>query len=131
MGTEAQSSPAMFWAGWVVTGLVVLFLAFDAVTKVLKVAPVVEATEKLGYSADAVRGIGLLLMVCTAVYAAPPTAVLGAVLLTAYLGGAVATHVRAGSGMFPIAFSAGFGALVWAGLILRDPRLLWVVLLRQ
>ena len=90
-------------AGGVITALVVLFLAFDGVTKIIKVAPVVEASEKLGVPSYTLFGIGSLLLVCTAVYAIPQTAVLGAILLTGYLGGATAIHVRAGSGVFPIA----------------------------
>jgi len=124
-------SSAMLWAGGIVTGLVVLFLTFDGVTKVLKVAPVVEASGKLGVAPSTLLGIGVVLLTCTAIYAFPRTAVLGAILLTAYLGGAVAIHVRAGSGAFPVAFSIAFGALVWVGLVLREPRLLWTILLRH
>ena len=72
-----------------------------------------------------------MLVACTAIYAIPQTAVLVAILLTGYLGGAVAIHVRAGSGAFPIVFSIAFGVLAWVGLILREPRLLWTILLRQ
>ena len=72
-----------------------------------------------------------MLLACTAIYSIPQTAVLGAILLTGYLGGATAIHVRAASGLFPIAFSIAMGVLAWAGLVLRDPRLLWTILLRQ
>ena len=130
MPTETSSS-AMFWAGWVVSGVVILFLVFDGGTKVLKVAPVVEACDRLGLTSNTVLGIGALLLACTALYAIPRTAVVGAILLTAFLGGAVATHVRAGSGLFEIAFSIGFCGLAWLGLVLREPRLLWTILLRQ
>ncbi len=75
--------------------------------------------------------IGILLLACTAIYAIPPTAILGAILLTGYLGGAVAIQVRAGGGAFPLSFSIIFGLLVWVGLILREPRLGWLVVLRQ
>jgi hypothetical protein len=75
-------------------------------------------------------GIGIVLLVCSAIYAVPQTAVLGAILLTAHLGGATAIHVRAGSGVFPIVFSIAFGVLVWVGIVLREPRL-WAILLRH
>jgi hypothetical protein len=134
MPTDTQLTPlsnGAIWTGWIITGLVVLFLVFDGVTKVIKVAPVVEASERLGVPQHAILGIGVVLLVCTAIYVIPQTAVLGAILLTGFLGGAVAIHVRAGSGAFPIAFSIGFGVLAWVGLILREPRLLWTILLRQ
>ena len=118
------------WAGAVIAGLVVLFLVFDGVTKILRVAPVVEASKKLGLPAESLRSIGLVLLACTAIYAVPKTAVLGAILLTGYLGGATAIHVRAESGWFPIVFSAGFGVLAWTGLLLREPRLLATILHR-
>src|SRR5688572_30686673 len=77
------------WTGIVITGLVTLFLAFDGVTKVIQVAPVVKASEKLGLPSDSVVGVGVVLLACTAIYAIPKTALLGAILLTGYLGGAV------------------------------------------
>ena len=117
--------------GATITALVVLFLAFDGITKVLRVAPVVEARERAGIASDLVRGIGLLLLACTAVYVIPRTAILGAILLTAFLGGATTLHVIARSGLFPIVFAIGFGVLVWVGLILREPRLARWILLRQ
>jgi hypothetical protein len=134
MPTELQPSsisPAMLWTGRVITTLVILFLVFDGVTKVIKVGPVMEACEKLGLSQPTAVAIGLLLLACTAVYTIPPTAVLGAILLTAYFGGAVMTHVRGGNGAFPIVFSIAFGVLTWVGLVLREPRLWWTILLRQ
>jgi hypothetical protein len=134
MPTETPPLPVstgLLWAGWIVTGLVVLFLTFDGVMKVVRADPAVEGTVKLGVPDDAVVSIGLVLLAVTAIYASPPTAVLGAVLLTGYLGGAAAIHVRAGSGAFPVAFSIGFAVLAWVGLVLRDPRLFWTILLRQ
>ena len=124
-------SNGLLWAGWIISGLVVLFLAVDAVMKVIEAKPAVEASGQLGVPVDTLVGIGVVLLACTAIYAVPPTAVLGAILLTGYLGGATAIHVRAASGVFPIVFSAGFGVLVWVGLVLREPRLLWTILLRQ
>jgi hypothetical protein len=113
------------------TGLVVLFLAFDGITKVIRVAPVVEACQKVGIASDLVTGIGLLLLACTAIYVIPKTVILGAILLTGYLGGAVTVHVMARAGNFPIFFAIGFGVLVWTGLALREPRLVRLILLRQ
>ena len=134
MQTSAELSSVskvMPWLGAGLTGLVVLFLAFDGITKVMRVAPVMEACQKMGIGPDMAVGIGILLLACTAIYVTPKTAILGAMLLTGYLGGAAATHVIARSGIFPIAFSIGFGVLVWVGLILREPRLVRWILLRQ
>jgi len=134
MPTDLQPSSlsnVLLWTARIITGLVVLFLAFDGVAKIIKVAPVLEACEKLGIPPHTIVGIGVLLLVCTAIYSVPQTAVLGAILLTGYLGGAAAIHLRAGSGAFPIAFSITFGVLAWVGLVLREPRLLWTILLRQ
>lgn len=134
MAPETQIVPpsrGVYWTGWVITGLVVLFLAFDGVTKIITIAPVIEASEKLGVPRETLTGIGFLLVTCTAFYTIPQTAVLGAILLTGYLGGATAIHVRAQSGAFPIAFSVVFGVLVWVGLVLREPRLFWTILLRR
>ena len=108
------------WAGRVVSALVVAFLAFDGITKAMTVEPVVEATTRLGYPAGSVFGIGLTLLVCTAFYAVPRTAFLGAILLTGYLGGAVATQVRVEDPWF--LFPAFLGVLAWGGLFLRDGR---------
>jgi len=134
MQTDAQPvilSKPMLWAGGIITSLVVLFLAFDGVTKIIRVAPVVEASEKLGLPPYTILGIGIVLLACTIIYAVPQTAVLGAILLTGYLGGAAAIHVRAGSGVFPVVFSIAFGVLAWVGLVLREPRLFKMILLRQ
>src|SRR5688572_14488017 len=123
----SSASKIMPWIGSGLTGLVVLFLAFDGITKIMRVTPVMEACQKMGIDPDMAVGIGILLLACTATYVTPKTAILGAILLTGYLGGATATHVIARSGIFPIAFSFGFGVLVWVGLILREPRLVrWI-----
>jgi hypothetical protein len=106
------------------TVLAVLFLVFDTVIKVLAVAPAVEGTTALGYPASAVRVIGLIELVCLVAYLYPPTAVLGAILFTGYLGGAIATHVRVGSPLLThILFPIYVAALLWGGLYLREPRL--------
>lgn len=127
----ATVSKAQVLTGGIITVLVVLFLAFDSVAKIIEAAPVVKASEQLGLPPNTTVGIGILLLVCTAIYAIPKTAVLGAILLTAYLGGATAIHVRAGNGVFPVVFAIVFGVLVWVGLVLREPRLLRIILLRE
>jgi hypothetical protein len=91
--------------------------------KLVKPAPVVEATVRLGYPESVILGLGVVLLLCTALYLIPRTSFLGAILLTGYLGGAVATQVRVGDGLFPIFFPVILGALLWAGLFLRDDRL--------
>ena len=111
------------WVGRVVSWLVAAFLLLDGVAKLFKPAPVVEGTLKLGYSESVIVPLGVVLVACTILYLVPRTAVLGAILLTGYLGGAVATHVRAADGVFPIVFGVIFGVLVWLGLYLRDARL--------
>lgn len=124
-------SKAMPRVGAILTGLAVLFLAFDGITKVIRVKPVMEACQKMGISPGTAVGIGILLLACTAIHVTPKTAILGAILLTGYLGGAAAAHVIARSGTFPIVFAIGFGVLVWTGLVLREPRLVRWILLRQ
>jgi hypothetical protein len=97
-------------------------MVFDGVIHVLKPTPVVEAFAQLGYPLGVSVGLGIVELACTALYAIPRTAALGAVLLTAYLGGAVATQVRIGAGVFPTIFPVILGAILWTGLALRDAR---------
>ena len=122
-----KSSPsvsrAALWTGRVLSALPALFLLFDGAMKLVKPEPVVKATLEMGFSENVILPLGIVLLVCTVLYLLPPTAVLGAILLTGYLGGAVATHVRAGHGAFQTLFPAIFGALLWGGLFLRDERL--------
>jgi hypothetical protein len=126
MQSETQPAPVSkgaLWTGRVLSALPALFLLFDGAMKLVKPAFVVEATVQLGYSESVILPLGIVLLVCTVLYLIPGTAVLGAILLTGYLGGAVATHVRAGDGPFEILFPVVFGALLWGGLVLRDERL--------
>lgn len=116
-------SKGRLWSGRILGGLPALFLLVDAIMKLVKPAPVVEATVNLGYPESVIIGIGVVLLICTILYLLPKTAVLGAILLTGYLGGAVATHVRVGEGWFSILFPVIFGVLLWGGLWLRDERL--------
>ena len=111
------------WTGRALSGLAVLFFLFDGGMKLFKPPVVVESTLQLGYPESAIIGIGAVLLACTLLYVIPRTAILGAVLLTGYLGGAVATHVRVAGPWFNILFPVACGAVVWAGLYLRDRHL--------
>ena len=116
------SKPAL-WTGRVISGLMVAFMVFDAVIKLMKIKPVLEASARLGLPLDVTVDVAVVLLVCVVLYVIPRTAVLGAVLLTGYLGGAVAIHARAGSSLFgETLFPVYFGVLVWLGLYLRDLR---------
>ena len=116
-------SKAMLWTGRVMSALPALFLLFDGGMKLVKPEFVVKTTTDLGYAESVIVPLGIVLIACTVLYLIPQTKVWGAILLTGYLGGAVATHVRAGQGPFEILFPVIFGALLWGGLTLRDARL--------
>jgi hypothetical protein len=116
-------SKVALWTGRVLSTLTVLFLLFDAFGKFAKPAQVTDAFSRLGLPISTSMTIGVLLTVCTILYAIPRTAVLGAVLLTGYLGGAVAIQLRAGSPTFETWFPVIFGALAWLGIYLRYPAL--------
>jgi hypothetical protein len=118
-------------AGYIISILVILFLAADGVMKLFKPSFVVEATTKLGYAENQIVPVGIVLLVCVVVYMNPKTSVLGAILLTGYLGGAVASHLRAGDNWFAVLFPVVFGALAWIGLYLRDPKLRELAPLRR
>jgi hypothetical protein len=123
-----MTSRTVTWAGRAASGLVGLFLLFDAVIKILRLSFAVEATTQLGYPADAVFPIGVIELVCLALYVIPRTSVLGAILLTGHLGGAVATHLRIGSPLLGFTlFPLYVAALLWGGLYLRNERLRTVV----
>jgi hypothetical protein len=123
-----MESKAALWTGRIISGFIVLFMLFDAGAKVVRFAPYVEGTTKVGYSASLVVPLGILGLFCTIIYAIPKTSVLGAILMTGYYGGATATHVRAGQAFW---FPVVFGILVWLGLYLRDARLRALVPLRS
>lgn len=128
--TAAVSRTAL-WAGRIISALPILFLLMDGIMKLFKPAFVVDATVWLGYPENIIVPLGIVLTICTLLYAIPRTAILGAVLLTGYLGGAVATHVRLSEGLFPVIFPIIIGALIWGGLWLRDVRLRALIPLRQ
>lgn len=120
------NSKAATWAGYVLSGLVILFMVFDGAIKLVPLDVVIESSSVLGLptSSSFARGLGILGLVCTALYTYPRTSVLGAVLLTGYFGGTVLTHLRAGSPIFShLLFGVYLGILLWAGLYLRDERL--------
>jgi len=121
--TRAETSRRALWTGRVLSGLAAAFLLFDATGKLLELAPVVEGTTQLGYPVSVIRLIGLIEIACLALYLLPRTSVLGAILWTGYLGGAIATHVRVGSPLLThTLFPIYVAALLWAGLWLRDRR---------
>src|SRR5262249_31995936 len=129
---RSSSSRGSIWTGRVLTILSTLFFLMDAVMKLMKPAFVVDATVKLGYQESAIQGLGGALLVCTILYAIPATSVFGAILLTGYLGGAVATNLRAGTPLFSnVLFPVYFAIILWGGLYLRDKRLRELVPLRS
>ena len=128
----APVSKKMVWTGRVISVLVVLFLLFDASLKLLRLAPALEATAKLGYRVSVVFPLGIVLLVCTVLYAIPHTSVLGAILVTGYLGGAVATNVRVSNPLFGYTlFPVYVALLLWGGLYFRDERLRALIPLRK
>jgi len=125
-------SKGSLWAGRILSALVILFLVFDSVLKFFKPAVVVEASAKLGLPMSLCIPIATILLVCTLLYAIPQTSVLGAILLTGYLGGAVLTQIRVGDPLFShVLFPTYVGALLWLGLYLRDTRLRALLPLRS
>src|SRR5438270_13475635 len=132
MQSPAQTtsvSKQSLWAGRIVSALTMAFLLFDSSLKVMKLAPAVEATARLGYPPGLVRPLGIAELVCLAVFVIPRTSTLGAILLTGYLGGATATQVRMEDPwlFFPVLV----GVLVWVGLFLSDPAIRAPLPLRQ
>jgi hypothetical protein len=122
----ASASSGLVWTGRALSGLVVLFLLFDGAIKLVPLQVVIDTVIPLGWPAEAVtwRALGVVLITATLLYAHPRTAFPGAILITAYLGGAVAAHVRVGSPLFShILFGVYVGIALWAGLWLRDPRI--------
>jgi hypothetical protein len=119
------SKPAL-WLGRILSGLVILFLLFDGAIKLVPWPVVTETMDRIGYgsSETLARSLGIITIVCTILYAIPPTSILGAILLTGYLGGAMASHLRIGSPLFShILFGFYLGLMVWGGLWLRDKSL--------
>lgn len=131
MKIDTQNSPVskkMLWAGYIMSALPVLLLLFSGVMKLIKPPPVVEGFGQLGLPESLAMGLGILELACTAAYVIPRTAVLGAILLTGYLGGATLTHLRVGD---PFIMPVVVGAILWGGLFARDPRLHALIPLRR
>jgi hypothetical protein len=126
-GAEAG---AVVVVGRALSGVAALFLLFDGAIKALQLPPAMEATTQLGYAPSTVLPLGVVELVCLAIYLWPRTAVLGALLFAGYLGGAIATHVHNGSSPFQLIFPALLGALLWGGLLLREHRLRALIPLR-
>lgn len=115
------------WTGRILSGVVIVFLLFDGIIKLIPIAPVIEAMQQLGYTGNqtlVARGLGVLTLAIVVLYAIPRTTILGAILLTGLLGGAMATHLRVGSPLFThLLFGLYLGLMAWGGLYLRDDRL--------
>jgi hypothetical protein len=117
------TSKPMLWTGYALSTLPALFLLFDGAMKLVKPEFVVKGTVELGFPESAIVPLGIVLIISTLLYLLPQTKIIGAILLTGYLGGAVATHVHASHPAFNILFPVVFGILLWGGLYLRDARL--------
>jgi hypothetical protein len=128
-------SNASLWTGRVLSGLVIVFLLFDGIIKLIPIAPVIETLQQLGYGENltgVARGLGVLTLAIVVLYAIPRTAILGAILLTGLLGGAMATHLRVGSPLFThLLFGLYLGLMAWGGLYLRDERLRALIPMRS
>ena len=128
--TSSASTPKwMLWTGRVLTGLITAFMVFGGIVNLLKPQFVIEGTKQSGFAESTIVPLGVTVLIISILYAVPRTAVLGAILLTGYFGGAVATHVRLGDGMLLV--PAVFGVLVWLGVYFRDARLRALVPLRR
>ena len=125
----APVSKTVLWAGYILSALPALLLIFSAIMKLLKPAPIVEGFAKYGYPETLIITLGIVELACAIIYLIPRTSVLGAILLTGYLGGATATNVRIGDPSFFMPVIVG--VLVWGGLYLRDPRLRALIPLRS
>jgi hypothetical protein len=137
MPTIAQEAPTArpaLWPGRVLSGLVIVFLLFDGAIKLVPWPVVTETMDRIGYgsSENLARSLGVITIACTILYAIPPTSILGAILLTGYLGGAMASHLRIGSPLFShTLFGFYLGLMLWGGLWLRDRRLRKLIPLRR
>jgi hypothetical protein len=123
--TLGGRSPSALWSGRVLSGLAVAFMLFDGGIKLVPLSVVTETMAQIGWPAtqEMARGLGILALLCTAFYAVPRTSLIGAILLTGYLGGAIATQLRIGAPLFShILFGVYLGLIVWGGLVLRDGR---------
>jgi len=127
----ASGSKGMVWTGRAISTLVVLFMLFDSITKIMKVKYVIEASAKFGISVNTLAGMGYALLISTVFYVIPQTSILGAILIASYLGGAVCANILVHSPVFNSAFAITFGVLAWLGVWLREPRLRALAPLKQ
>jgi len=122
--TAAPASSKMLWTGRILTAFVVLFMLFDSIIKLIEIAPVTESFAQLGYPNNVARLIGGIELICTTLYVIPRTSVLGAILLTAVMGGAISSHIRVEDPLFShTLFGVYLGLFIWGGLFFRDERL--------
>jgi hypothetical protein len=122
--TRRVDASKTLWAGRALSGITILFMLFDAAGKLALESHVIDATTQIGYPVAAIRPIGVIALLCTILYAIPRTAVLGAVLLTGFFGGAMASKIRVDAPLFSsILFAVYLGIIAWGGLYLRDERL--------
>jgi hypothetical protein len=125
-------SKKKLWVSRILIAVPVLFMLIDGITKLMMIPPVMEASKRLGFQPNIIPVIGIILLVCTILYLIPRTSILGAVLLTGYLGGAVVTNLRIESPLFSnTLFPVYFGILIWGGLYLKDSRLSIIFPLRK
>jgi len=125
-------STRRLWTGRVLSGLGALFMLFDGVIHILKITPVVDAFAQLGFPLGTSRALGVIEIICVAIYLLPSTSVLGAILLTGYLGGAIATQVRVGAPLFSTTLFPIYVALfLWGGLYFRDERVRSLIPVRR
>jgi hypothetical protein len=121
------ASKGAIWTGRVISGLIGLFMLQDGILKAIKLPMILKYCAKYGLNDSMIQGIGVTLLICTVIYLIPRTTVLGAILLTGYLGGAILLHLRFGDPVFAMVFAFIFGVLVWLGIFLREPKL-WALI---
>jgi hypothetical protein len=126
--STSATSKTSLWIGWIISGLCILFLLFDAIMKIIKEEHSVKGSVQLGWPEHAIQGIGIALLISTILYLIPKTSILGAILLTGYLGGAIAIMIRAEQSLY---FALVFGLLVWLGIYLRDEKLRAIIPLKS
>ncbi len=135
MQTTPQAEPiskSALWAGWIMSGLIIAFMLFDGAIKLVPLEIVITTGNELGLPANVARTLGVIGLTCTVLYAYPRTSILGAILLTGYMGGAIATHLRVGSPLFShTLFGVYLGLMIWGGIWLRDSRLSQLIPLRR
>ena len=128
---SSSESKGMLWTGRILSSLIVLFLVFDCVGKFMKPPMVTESMTKLGLDPNLTSTLGVVLLVCTLLYAVRQTSIIGAILLCGYFGGSCAIHLRSGGSTFEILFAPMLGVIAWGGLYLRDSRIRDLMPLRK